>query len=245
MRVLTDRVAVVTGAGSGIGLAVAAALHDAGAMVVMGDIDSERVMAAAASIGSEDRVVPFELDVADPDSVEAIGDEAVARFGQLHIAVNNAGIVNGGRSWELGLDEWRAVLDVNLWGVIHGIRSFVPRILASESEGHVVNLCSTASLVAINEVGPYTAAKRGVLGITDVLRGELQAAGAPIGVSAVFPGLINTGMCPVGEDPAVAAAAILDGIRDDRPYVFTDDNFATEVQAQLHDLLAARTESLA
>ena len=121
----------------------------------------------------------MELDVRDPEAVERAGFLAVDRFGGLHIAVNNAGIVNGGTSWELPLEAWHAVIDVNLWGVIHGIRGFVPRILETGDDGHVVNIASMASVTALGGLGPYTVAKHGVLGLSDVLRAELTASGFP------------------------------------------------------------------
>jgi NAD(P)-dependent dehydrogenase (short-subunit alcohol dehydrogenase family) len=182
------RVAVVTGAASGIGFALAHALAVEGASVLMADIDGTAVDAAAAHVratGAE--VEAIELDVRDPDAVEGVGFRAMDRFGGLHIAVNNAGIVNGGTSWELPLEAWHAVIDVNLWGVIHGIRGFVPRILETGTEGHVVNIASMASVTALAGIGPYTVAKHGVLGLSDVVRAELAAAGSPVGVSVVFP----------------------------------------------------------
>ena len=121
--------------------------------------------------------------------------------------MNNAGIVNGGRAWELSLDEWHRVIDVNLWGVIHGVHTFVPLILDSGEEGHVVNTASMASVLAIGGLGPYTVAKHGVLGLSDVLRADLVAVGAPIGVSVVMPGMIRTGMNPIGTVEASAVAA--------------------------------------
>lgn len=163
MKTVNGRVAVVTGAASGIGFALAQALAAEGASVLMADIDGTAVDAAAAQVrvaGSE--AVGIELDVRDPDAVERAGLEATERFGGLHIAVNNAGVVNGGTSWELPLDAWHAVIDVNLWGVIHGIRAFVPRILETGSEGHVVNVASMASVTALAGIGPYTVAKHGV-----------------------------------------------------------------------------------
>jgi NAD(P)-dependent dehydrogenase (short-subunit alcohol dehydrogenase family) len=241
---LKGKTAVVTGAASGIGRAVATELHAAGMRIVMGDIDADGVVAAAAAIGSADRVVAIGLDVRDPGSVEAAAEVALERFGALHVAVNNAGVVNGGPVWELEPDEWHEVLDVNLWGVIHGIRSFVPRILDSGEPGHVVNICSTASLLAMESLGPYTVAKHGVLGLTEVLRLDLRRVEAPVGVTAVFPGLVRTGMSPIGEDPSVAAERIVDGIRRDRPHVFTDQHFGVEVQAQLQKILTARRETM-
>ena len=143
-------------------------------------------------------VLPSAVDVRDPEAVERVAAAAIERFGKLHVAVNNAGVVNGGYSWEIPLEEWHRVIDVDLWGVIHGIRSFVPRILASGEEGHVVNTASMAAVMALGRLGPYTVAKHGVLGLSDVLRAEFASLQAPVGVSVVMPGMIKTGMNPVG-----------------------------------------------
>ena len=143
-------------------------------------------------------------------SVRAI----IERYGVLHVAMNNAGVVNGGAAWELSLADWHRVIDVNLWGVIHGVRTFVPLILDSGEEGHVVNTASMASVVAIGGLGPYTVAKHGVLGLSDVLRADLTALGAPVGVSVVMPGMIRTGMNPIGTvDASVVAGHVVDAIR--------------------------------
>ena len=167
------------------------------------------------------------------------------RFGGLHVAVNNAGIVNGGTTWELPLEAWHAVLDVNLWGVIHGVRAFVPRILATGEEGHVVNVASMAAVTALGGLGPYTVAKHGVLGLSDVLRADLVASGAPVGVSVVFPGRIRTGMNPIGTvEPETVAANVLDAIARNRPYVFTDDHATDDVTNRLKAIITARAEVL-
>src|SRR5213076_2996308 len=143
----------------------------------------------------------------DAAAVEALAAAVVHRFGRLHVAVNNAGIVRGGRSWELPLEDWQQVVGINLWGVIHGVRSFVPRILATGEEGHVVNVASMAAVLPQDRLGPYTVAKHGVLGLSDVLRADLAQAGAAIGVSVVFPGRIRTGMNPIGTvEPSTVAA---------------------------------------
>jgi NAD(P)-dependent dehydrogenase (short-subunit alcohol dehydrogenase family) len=243
---LEGRVAAVTGAASGIGLAVSEALAAAGARVLMLDIDRDPVERAAARLAEDGAEVEArELDVRDPDAVEAAADHAVDRFGGLHLAMNNAGIVNLGASWELDLAEWHRVIDVNLWGVIHGIRAFVPRILATGEGGHVVNTGSMASVTAIANLGPYTVAKHGVLGLSDVLRAELEAIGAPVGVSVVMPGMIRTGLNPLGTvDPTVVAANVLAAVRHDRPYVFTDDHHVADVEARLGAILAARADVL-
>lgn len=246
MRTLEGRVAVVTGAASGIGLAVAKSLSDAGVCLLMTDLDRTAVDDGAAAV--RDRGGTAEaarLDVRDPDAVDKAADLAVTRFGALHIAVNNAGVVNRGLAWELSLDDWHRVLDVNLWGVIHGVRSFVPRILANADEGHVVNVASMAAVHPQQRLGPYTVAKHGVLGLSDVLRADLASVGAPVGVSVVFPGRIRTGMNPIGTvEPSTVAENVLDAIRRQRPYVFTDDHATDAVDARLHAIRSARADVL-
>ncbi len=246
MESINGRVAVVTGAASGIGFAVAYALAADGARLLLADIDATAVDTAAAQIratGAE--VDSIELDVRDPEAVEKAGFRAMDRFGGLHVAVNNAGIVNGGTSWELPLEAWHEVLDVNLWGVIHCIRGFVPRILETGTDGHVVNIGSMASVTALAGLGPYTVAKHGVLGLSDVLRAELAALGKPVGVSVVFPGRIRSGMNPIGTvEPSTVALNVMDAVRRDRPYVFTDDHSTNEARERLQAIIAARADVL-
>jgi NAD(P)-dependent dehydrogenase (short-subunit alcohol dehydrogenase family) len=237
-------VAVVTGAASGIGLALVEAFVAEGMHVVMADIDESALEAEARRIGTA--VVPLVVDVRDQGSVERAGRQVLEAFGALHVAVNNAGIVNGGNSWELSLEDWHRVIDTNLWGVIHGVRAFVPLILASGEEGHVVNTSSMAAVLALPGIGPYTVAKHGVLGLSDVLRAELEALGAPVGVSVVMPGMIRTGMNPVGlVEASTVARNVLDAMRRGRPYVFTDDHSTEQVDARLQAILAARGDVLA
>jgi NAD(P)-dependent dehydrogenase (short-subunit alcohol dehydrogenase family) len=242
MEQLEGRTAVVTGAASGIGLAVVEAFTAEGMQVVMADIDEESLRSHATRLSDQGgEVLAVGVDVRDPDAVEGVAAAAVERFGKLHVAVNNAGVVNGGYSWELSLEEWHRIIDINLWGVIHGIRAFVPRILASAEEGHVVNTGSMASVMALGRLGPYTVAKHGVLGLSDVLRAELVSLQAPVGVSVVMPGMIKTGMNPVGiVSSATVATNVIDAIRHGRHYVFTDDHSTEQVDERLRAILAAR-----
>jgi NAD(P)-dependent dehydrogenase (short-subunit alcohol dehydrogenase family) len=244
MELLQGRSAVVTGAASGIGLSVVEAFIAVGMRVVMADIDEESLQSHAARLTEQGaQVVAVATDVRDPEAVERVGAVALEQFGKLNVAVNNAGVVNGGYSWEIPLEDWRRVIDVDLWGVIHGIRAFVPRILASEEEGHVVNTSSMAAVLALGRIAPYTVAKHGVLGLSDVLRAELASLQAPIGVSVVMPGMIKTGMNPVGTvSSATVAANVLDAIRCGRNYVFTDDHSTADVEARLRAILDARSD---
>jgi NAD(P)-dependent dehydrogenase (short-subunit alcohol dehydrogenase family) len=238
-------VAVVTGAASGIGLAIAEAFVTEGMQVVMADRDEEKLRRHAERLNDQvagsAHAVP--TDVTKPDQVERSAAAALDRFGALHVAVNNAGIVNRGYSWELSLDEWHKVLDVDLWGVIHGVRAYVPLILSSGEEGHVVNVASMAAVMPLDRLGPYTIAKHGVLGLTDVLHAEFKALGVSIGASVVMPGKVKTAMNPIGTiEPATVAANVVDAIRRDRRYVFTDDQSVGEVEDRLRAILAARTD---
>jgi NAD(P)-dependent dehydrogenase (short-subunit alcohol dehydrogenase family) len=243
MEHLTGRAAVVTGAASGIGLAIVEAFVDNDMRVLLADVNEEMLETQTERLrdaGADVHAVV--VDVRDPDAVDRAGRAALDHFGRLHVAVNNAGIVVTGKSWELPLDEWHRVIDVDLWGVIHGVRSFVPLILASGEEGHVVNTASMAAVTAMDGLGPYTVAKHGVLGLSDVLRAEFEALGAPVGVSVVMPGMIKTGMNPLGSIPASQVAAnVVDSMRRSRPYVFTDHQH-TAVEPRLQAILDARTD---
>jgi NAD(P)-dependent dehydrogenase (short-subunit alcohol dehydrogenase family) len=247
MEQLEGRVAVVTGAASGIGLAVVEAFVAEGMRVVLTDRDEDALALHITRLRDEGADVrSMTADVSDAASVEAVGRFVIEELGELSVAVNNAGIVNGGTSWELPLEEWHRVIDVNLWGVIHGVRAFVPLILASGKEGHVVNTASMAAVLALGGLGPYTVAKHGVLGLSDVLRAELRAIDAPVGVSVVMPGRIQTGMNPIGTVPAATVAAnVVDAMRRGRPYVFTDDHSTADVEARLRAILASRGDVVA
>jgi NAD(P)-dependent dehydrogenase (short-subunit alcohol dehydrogenase family) len=246
MDALTGRVAVVTGAASGIGLAVVEAFIAAGMRVVMSDVNDDALQAEVTRLRKSGADVEGVVaDVSDQAAIEGVGRAVIDNYGCLNIAVNNAGIVSGGNSWELSLEEWHRVINVNLWGVIHGIRTFVPLILETGDEGHIVNTASMAAVIARPQIGPYTVSKHGILGLSDVLRSELAALKAPIGVSVVMPGMIKTGMNPIGTVAAATVATnIVDAVRKNRPYVFTDNHSIDDVEARLGAILAARKDVL-
>jgi NAD(P)-dependent dehydrogenase (short-subunit alcohol dehydrogenase family) len=127
--------------------------------------------------------------------------------------------------------------------VIHGVRAYVPLILATGEEGHVVNVASMAAVSPLGRLGPYSVAKHGVLGLTDVLGAEFESLGVPVGTSVVMPGMVKTNMNPIGTiAPSTVAANVVDAIRRNRRYVFTDDHSAPEVAARLHSILGTRAE---
>jgi NAD(P)-dependent dehydrogenase (short-subunit alcohol dehydrogenase family) len=187
-------VAVVTGAGSGLGLGIALTLAKRGASVVLADISIDRASEAAGQIshatGAE--VLAFQTDVADQQQVDDLSLAALERFGAVDILCNNAGTATVGYSWEVPLSDWELVFGVNFMGAVHGIRSFVPHMLAGGRPGHIVNTSSMAGLLAVPMKAPYTASKHAVVGLSKTLRGELQSLSAPIGVSVVCPGPIAT-----------------------------------------------------
>ena len=241
---LDGKVAVVTGAASGIGLATTEALVAEGVRVLMTDREESALAEHAARLrdGGAD-VQSLVVDVTDPHAMVRAGDAAVEHFGKLNLCHNNAGIVAGGNSWELPLADWHRVVDVDLWGVIHGIHAFVPHILAAGEPGWVVNTASMAAVTGLAGIGPYTASKHAVLGLSDGLRAELAAIDAPVGVSVVMPGMIKTGMNPFGSISSEQVAAnVLDAIHRDRPYVFTDHHSTREVEARLNAILASRAD---
>ena len=193
MQELRDRVAVVTGAASGIGLALAQRFAAEGMKVVLADVEASALRAAEEDLrGKAADLLAVEVDVAKPDDVERLARETYAAFGAAHVVCNNAGVAVMGAVHEHSLADWEWVLGVNLWGVIHGVRAFVPRMLAGGQDGHIVNTASIAGLTTSPFMSVYNVTKHGVVALSESMYKEFQASGAPIGVSVVCPGLINT-----------------------------------------------------
>ncbi len=193
---ISGKTAIVTGAASGIGLGIATALAEAGANVVMADIQKDAVEQAAHQLsGTNKRVMPVRIDVTQEQSVLDALAQAERNFGKLHIACNNAGVpMHGTRLTDVPRDDWEFVIGVNLWGVIHGIRHFVPAILKHGEEGHVVNTGSVAGFQnrrGTNQ-GPYSMSKYAVVSLSEALEHELE--GTNVGVSLLCPGPINTNL---------------------------------------------------
>jgi NAD(P)-dependent dehydrogenase (short-subunit alcohol dehydrogenase family) len=193
MEQFADRVAVVTGAGSGIGRALATHAAREGMRVAIADIELNALEETAAEVetaGAEVLVVP--TDVSRADAVEELARLTYERFGAVHLLCNNAGVFQAGISWQRELADWEWVLGVNLWGVLHGIRAFVPRMLEGGDEGHIVNTSSLAGLITGAYSAPYITSKFAVLALTECLAHDLRAHDAPIGVSVLVPGLVDT-----------------------------------------------------
>lgn len=230
MRALRDRTAVVTGAAGGIGLALAEHCAAEGMRVVLADIDEAALARAVAGLTARGaRALAVRTDVAQAAEVEALADAAERAFGAIHLACNNAGVALGGPSWTLSEADWRWVLGVNLWGVIHGVRAFVPRMLAHGDEAHVVNTASVAGLTTSPFLGPYHAAKHAVVALSEGLHHELAAVGARVRVSVVCPGFVRTGL---GDSARHRPAAL----HNQAP---TDDPLAAGVEAAFGAMVAA------
>lgn len=193
MRELEHRVAVVTGAASGIGLALATKLAHEGMRVVLSDVDGDRLDAAAQTLeASGFEAAAQRTDVAHLDEVHELAAFAVERYGGVHVLCNNAGVdgFRGGSLWEATSADWSWTMGVNFWGVVHGIRAFVPLMLDSGQPGHIVNTASAAALLPANNM--YGVTKHGVLALSEALSAQLHHAGASIGVSALLPGFVAT-----------------------------------------------------
>jgi NAD(P)-dependent dehydrogenase (short-subunit alcohol dehydrogenase family) len=191
---ISGKTAIVTGAASGIGLGIATALAEAGANVVMADIQKAAVEQAAHGLsGTNKQVLPVRIDVTQEQSVLDALAEAEARFGKLHIACNNAGVpMHGTRLIDVPAADWEFVMGVNIWGIIHGIRHFVPAILKHGEAGHVVNTASVAGFQNRRgtDQGPYSMTKYAALSLSEAL--EIELEGTNIGVSVLCPGPIAT-----------------------------------------------------
>lgn len=201
MENLVGKVAVVTGGASGIGLAMATRFAQAGMNVVLGDIESEPLAMAEAALAQSTNVLACRTDVAKSEDVEALADAAYKKFGAVHVLCNNAGVGGSrGAAWELSEADWRWVIDVDLWSVIHGVRHFVPRMLASGEGGHIVNTASAAGLITGAVGAPYTVAKFGVVALSESLYFEFKRGGHPMGVSVLCPGFVATNIFDSGRN---------------------------------------------
>jgi NAD(P)-dependent dehydrogenase (short-subunit alcohol dehydrogenase family) len=191
MRELAGKTAFVTGGASGIGLALGRAFAQAGMKVMLADIEADALPAAVESlrdIGTDVRGVT--CDVADPASVERAAEASYAAFGNVHVVCNNAGVAGGSGIDDISLDTWRWVLDVNLMGVLHGVRAFLPHIRAHGEGGHIVNTASMAGLQSGLGFSPYATSKFAVVAMSEGLAMQLKPLG--IGVTVLCPGFVRT-----------------------------------------------------
>lgn len=256
MELGNDTVAVVTGGGSGIGLAMAHAFAAAGCSLVIADVQDDALDSAADALRSEHgvEVLAMRADVSKQEQVDALAAATMERYGRVHIVCNNAGVAGLGDPWFGGIENWRWVMDVNFWGVVYGVRAFLP-LIATSGTGHIVNTASIAGLFP-GFSPAYDASKHAVVAITEGLHNTLTTAGLPIGVSCLCPGWIRTGILesdrnwpdelgdrPVldaagevtrkyvsraiaeGMQPGAVADAVVGAIREGRYWVFPNPEF--------------------
>ena len=201
MQQLSGRVAVVTGAASGIGLAMARRFGEEGMSVVLSDVEESALAKAVATLeGEGHRATGVRCDVRSQQSVDDLRDAALKEFGAVHVVCNNAGVARapgGGYMWEYDLNDWEWILSVNVMGVVHGIRSFVPLLLEQGDEGHIVNTSSgNGGLSPLRGLPIYAASKSAVTQISECLWGQLEAVTDAVGVSVLYPGpkALDTGL---------------------------------------------------
>ncbi|MBM3138849.1 MAG: SDR family NAD(P)-dependent oxidoreductase [Chloroflexi bacterium] len=214
MREFTGRVAVVTGAASGIGRGLAERFAAEGMKVVLADVEEAALEAAVRDLRQREHdVIGVRADVSAQAAVEELRDRAYEAYGAVHVLCNNAGVAGGGgAAWESTPNDWAWVLGVNLWGVIHGVRAFVPRMLAQGEPGWVVNTASMLGLVSGGGGGPYGVSKHAVVRLTEGLYYDLRSRDAQIGCSVLCPGMIATNIIEAERN---RPAALADPAADD------------------------------
>ena len=249
MIVLDNKVAVVTGAASGIGLALAEMFSAEGMKVVLADVDAIRLEEVAKQFSAHNAdVATMVCDTSSETAVSALAQFTLETYGGAHVLCNNAGVSGDGDAWTCSMDDWSRTVGVNLYGVIHGVRSFLP-IMNEQGEGHIINTASMAGLLAMPGLAPYNVTKHGVVALSEGLYLELTHTGSPVVVSVLCPGWVKTRIMEheqrVATSPmsqimfevartsvdhqamssAEVAQQVLDAIHRDQFWILTHDDF--------------------
>ena len=269
MKMLEGKVAAVTGAASGLGRAMALAFAGEGMHAALADVDEPGLKSTLNEVQSRGvRAFAMRVDVSRYQEVESFCSKAIAQFGAMHVVCNNAGVSPLGAVWENTLADWQWILGVNLWGVIHGVRAFVPRLLA-QGEGHVVNTASVAGLISPPGMGAYNVTKHAVVALSESLYHDLRLRGSPVGVSVLCPAYVPTGIADSERNrprellnpakssskeetmlkKAVAsgklsaddvARAVVAAVKEERFYVLTHPRIKGAIRARMEDILEER-----
>lgn len=257
MEHLENKTAVITGAGGGIGEGIAKAAAAAGMNVVVSDIRLDSAQRVAAEIG--DAAIAVQTDVSDLASVQALADAAEAAFGDVHLLCNNAGVWVGALMKDADMKDWDWMIKVNYYGVIHGVKTFLPKMLA-RGEGHIVNTSSMGGLLAGPPEGLYCTTKFAIMGLSEALL--LESAGDGIGVSVLCPGLVDTGLIKnatarpadlvsdvkhdvvapdvaSGLSPQDVGNRVIDAVRENEFYIITHSDYREILKMKFDGILEA------
>jgi NAD(P)-dependent dehydrogenase (short-subunit alcohol dehydrogenase family) len=271
MEELTDRVAVVTGAGSGIGRALARRFGAEGMRVVVADVERDALVETARLLADDGvNAIAEPTDVSIATEVDRLAAVTYERFGAAHVVCNNAGVFQGGLIWQRSEEDWRWTFGVNVYGIVHAIRAFVPRMLGQGDEGHIVNTASMAGLVTAAYSGPYHASKFAAVALSESLAHDLRATGSSIGVSVLCPSAVNTriaestrnrpgtrrsaddapdahfveqalsDLASRGLDPDEVAVMVVAAIRAGDFYIPTSDTYDEQIRSRYDDMIARR-----
>lgn len=270
MKTFRDKVAVVTGAASGIGQALAERSAREGMKVVLADIEEKVLDETAKSMKAGGAtVLPVVTDVSKAANVEGLAEKTLSQFGAVHLVCNNAGVAPLTKAiWDTTLSDWQWCLGVNLWGVIHGIRTFVPIMISQDTEGHVVNVASMAGLATVPYMAIYHATKHAVVAITECLSHELALRNSKVKASVLCPGWVRTRILdpyrnrpvelggPSEEDPkgvmsvweacrkACEAGFPAEFVADQVFHAIWNDQFYIFTTREFHDLMTQRAENI-
>jgi len=275
MQQFEGKVAVVTGAASGIGRALAIRFAREGMKVVLADLEGGALESAEREVAAEGaETLAMLTDVASAEQVDELARAAVERFGRIDVACNNAGVLGAGLSWEASVADYEWILGVNTWGVIHGVRTFVPIMLSQGSEAHVVNTASMAALTTLPYCSIYHMSKHAVLALSECLHHELALKGAKVKVSVLCPEAVSTNIhradrnrpahmaspapseetrvvadamreaMKAGVDPAEMADRVVQAIRDERFYILSNDWWREACHTRLDDIRTGRNPTL-
>ena len=269
MKDLKGKVAVITGAASGFGRELAILCAREGMKLVLADIDAKNLPGTVALLPAGAQSISVKCDVSKPESVESLAKETYAKFGAAHLLFNNAGVSPVGPAWSATLEDWQWTLGVNLMGVVHGIKSFVPRMLEQKDECHVVNTASVAGMLSVPGSAVYCVSKHGVVTLSECLYHDLSIFKAKIGVSVLCPAFVNTGIKdsernrpadlaatnPLGapfeammrkavESGRLTATEVaqmtLDAVKANRFYILTHPKIKVSIEARMRDILEER-----